>query len=61
MAKVVAPKRQSLYEAEGELDMQMAELEEKREELQEVTEKLEVLNQNLLEKLAEKQVSRPYY
>lgn len=56
VAKVVAPKRQSLEEAEGELELQMTALEKKREELKAVRRELEILNQNLLEKLAEKKV-----
>ena len=38
VAKVVAPKKASLAEAESELAMQMGKLNEKRRQLQEVTE-----------------------
>lgn len=42
VAKVVAPKKIKLAEAEGELAVQMKKLNEKRAELKEVLDKLEV-------------------
>ncbi|XP_076804480.1 dynein axonemal heavy chain 3-like isoform X3 [Clavelina lepadiformis] len=54
VAKVVAPKRQSLLEAEDDLAREMGLLQVKRNELQEVTDKLELLNDNLRDKMAEK-------
>lgn len=47
VAKVVAPKKQKLAEAEGELAVQMAKLNEKRAELKEVSDKLQALNDQL--------------
>ena len=43
VAKVVAPKKIALKEAEGELAVQMANLNEKRAELKAVLDKLQVL------------------
>ena len=56
VAKVVAPKRESLDKAEQELAAQMAKLNEKRAELKAVTDKLASLEENLDRKQAEKQV-----
>ena len=47
MAKVVAPKRKALHEAEEKLSVAMADLKKKRSSLQEVQEKLEKLEQKL--------------
>ncbi|XP_012937339.1 dynein heavy chain 3, axonemal [Aplysia californica] len=44
VAKVVAPKKAKLAEAEGELAVQMEKLNEKRAQLQAVTDKLQALN-----------------
>ncbi|KAK6187847.1 hypothetical protein SNE40_005782 [Patella caerulea] len=44
VAKVVAPKKAKLAEAEGELSVQMEKLNEKRSQLQAVTDKLQALN-----------------
>ena len=44
VAKVVAPKKAKLAEAEGELSVQMEKLDEKRAQQQEVTDKLQALN-----------------
>ncbi|XP_061175178.1 dynein axonemal heavy chain 3-like [Saccostrea echinata] len=44
VAKVVAPKKIKLAEAEGELAVQMQKLDEKRAQLKEVTDKLQALN-----------------
>lgn len=57
VAKVVAPKRQSLEAAEAILAEQMAKLTEKRAELKAVTEKLENLEENLIRKQEEKKVT----
>ena len=56
VAKVVAPKRESLENAERELAEQMAKLNEKRAELQEVTDKLNGLEENLARKQEEQKV-----
>ena len=56
VAKVVAPKRQSLEAAEAILAEQMAKLTEKRAELKSVTDKLESLEENLIRKQEEKKV-----
>eukprot|EP00117_Sycon_ciliatum_P023820 scpid1450/ scgid20157/ Dynein heavy chain 3, axonemal; Axonemal beta dynein heavy chain 3; Ciliary dynein heavy chain 3 len=45
VAKVVAPKKIKLKEAEGELSVQMAKLTEKRAALKEITDKLDALNE----------------
>lgn len=42
--KIVAPKKAKLAEAEGELELQMRTLNEKRAQLQEVSDKLQALN-----------------
>ncbi|EDQ84751.1 uncharacterized protein MONBRDRAFT_39136 [Monosiga brevicollis MX1] len=47
VAKVVAPKKAKLAEAEAELAVQMAKLEEKRAELKAVTDKLQALKDEL--------------
>jgi len=47
VAKVVAPKKLKLAEAEEELAIQMAKLNEKRAELKEVSDKLQALNDEL--------------
>ncbi|XP_057310450.1 dynein axonemal heavy chain 3-like isoform X2 [Hydractinia symbiolongicarpus] len=47
VAKVVAPKKLKLAEAEEELSVQMAKLNEKRAELKEVSDKLQALNDEL--------------
>ena len=47
MAKVVAPKREALHEAEEQLSVAMADLETKRASLREVQAKLEILEQKL--------------
>ena len=47
IAKVVAPKKQALAEAEAELGTQMAKLNEKRKELKAVLDKLSALNSEL--------------
>lgn len=57
VAKVVAPKRQSLIEAEDDLAREMELLEIKRNELQEVTDKLQLLNDDLKEKQQRQQVN----
>ncbi|XP_037073999.1 dynein heavy chain 3, axonemal-like [Pollicipes pollicipes] len=44
VAKIVAPKKAKLAEAEGELAAQMDKLNEKRRQLQQVTDKLQALN-----------------
>ncbi|XP_022235913.1 dynein heavy chain 3, axonemal-like, partial [Limulus polyphemus] len=44
VAKVVAPKKEKLAEAEAELTVQMERLDEKKRQLQEVTDKLQALN-----------------
>ncbi|XP_062507706.1 dynein axonemal heavy chain 3-like [Corticium candelabrum] len=44
VAKVVAPKKQKLKEAESELAVQMSKLNEKRAQLKEVADKLQALN-----------------
>lgn len=56
VAKVVAPKKESLDKAEAELAEQMAKLSEKRAELKEVTDKLQALEDDLQRKQEEKQV-----
>jgi len=56
VAKVVAPKQESLEKAEAELAEQMAKLHLKQAELRIVTEKLEGLESNLKRKQEEKQV-----
>ncbi|XP_078276213.1 dynein axonemal heavy chain 3-like [Rhinoraja longicauda] len=55
VAKIVAPKRQRLAEAEAELGIQMEKLNEKRAELTQVRSKLQILQGQLAQKLAEKQ------
>lgn len=45
--KIVAPKKEKLATAEGELASQMETLNEKRAQLQEVTDKLQALNDEL--------------
>ena len=45
VAKVVAPKKKALAEAEAELAVQMGQLNEKRAELKAVLDKLEALNE----------------
>lgn len=57
VAKVVAPKRQSLEAAETILAEQMAKLTEKRAELKQVTDKLAELEENLIRKQEEKKVN----
>jgi len=47
VAKVVAPKREALHEAEEQLSVAMADLEKKRASLQEVQDKLAKLEQQL--------------
>uniref|UniRef100_UPI00398E963E dynein axonemal heavy chain 3-like n=1 Tax=Pristiophorus japonicus TaxID=55135 RepID=UPI00398E963E len=54
VAKIVAPKRQKLAEAEEELKFQMEKLNKKRSELMEIRSKLEVLQNQLSQKLTEK-------
>mgnify|MGYP001549112791 CR=1 FL=1 len=54
VAKVVAPKKASLAQAEGELSVQMEKLNEKRAQLQEVTDKLQALNDEFEAKTQEK-------
>ncbi len=49
MAKVVAPKKEKLKEAEGELAVAMGELNRKRAELKEVQDKLHRLQVKLEE------------
>ena len=56
VAKVVAPKKQSLEAAEAILAEQMAKLTEKRAELKAVTDKLQSLEENLVRKQDEKKV-----
>ena len=56
VAKVVAPKKQSLDAAEAILAEQMAKLTEKRAELKSVTDKLQSLEENLIRKQEEKKV-----
>ncbi|XP_066284547.1 dynein axonemal heavy chain 3-like isoform X3 [Branchiostoma lanceolatum] len=55
VAKVVAPKRASLKQAEGILGVQMEKLKEKRAELKQVTDKLDLLNEHLRQKMNDKQ------
>ncbi|KAL3852322.1 hypothetical protein ACJMK2_015979 [Sinanodonta woodiana] len=55
VAKVVAPKRLSLEQAEGQLATQMAQLHKKQAELQAITDKLNRLTDNLQTKQGEKQ------
>ncbi|XP_032809855.2 dynein axonemal heavy chain 3-like isoform X2 [Petromyzon marinus] len=55
VAKIVAPKRARLVEAEAELALQMEQLEVKREELREVSAKLGALQDRLALRLADKQ------
>ncbi|GFS14673.1 dynein heavy chain 3, axonemal [Elysia marginata] len=52
--KVVAPKRESLAEAEAVLEEQMSKLKVKQAELKSVTDKLQALNDNLVQKQTEK-------
>ena len=47
VAKVVAPKREALQEAEQQLSVAMADLEKKRASLREVQDKLEKLEKKL--------------
>jgi len=47
VAKVVAPKREALHEAEEQLSVAMADLEKKRASLREVQDKLARLEQKL--------------
>ncbi|XP_033114673.1 dynein heavy chain 3, axonemal-like isoform X5 [Anneissia japonica] len=54
VAKVVAPKRASLQNAESTLDEQMSKLNEKRAALKEITDKLQGLNDHLDTKFSEK-------
>eukprot|EP00794_Sanderia_malayensis_P008808 gene8808-9750_t len=54
VAKVVAPKKEKLAEAEAELKVQMDKLNAKRAELKEVTDKLDALNMELDRKTKEK-------
>lgn len=56
VAKIVAPKKESLDQAEAELAEQMAKLNQKRAELKEVTDKLQDLEDSLQRKQTEKQV-----
>ena len=56
VAKVVAPKKARLREAENKLSQQEGTLEEKRAALKEVTDKLQALNDKLEEKNTEKKV-----
>ncbi|PVD24893.1 hypothetical protein C0Q70_15383 [Pomacea canaliculata] len=60
VAKVVAPKQESLKEAEEVLADQMSKLRQKQAELKEVTDKLQGLNDNLALKQEEKAVSRQH-
>ncbi|XP_032895202.1 dynein heavy chain 3, axonemal-like [Amblyraja radiata] len=55
VAKIVAPKRQKLAEAEAELGIQMEKLNKKRGELIQVRSKLQVLQGQLARKVAAKQ------
>ena len=55
VAKVVAPKKEKLAEAEGTLCETMQVLNEKRAELKEVEERLEVLTRQFEEKTKEKE------
>ncbi|XP_067915582.1 dynein axonemal heavy chain 3-like [Heterodontus francisci] len=54
VAKIIAPKRQKLAEAEEELKIQMERLNKKRCELMEIRTKLELLQNQLSQKLTEK-------
>uniref|UniRef100_A0A182XBB4 AAA+ ATPase domain-containing protein n=1 Tax=Anopheles quadriannulatus TaxID=34691 RepID=A0A182XBB4_ANOQN len=54
VAKIVAPKKIALAEAEAELAMQMEKLNSKRAELQEILDKLQKLNDFFAEKSREK-------
>nr|XP_026694595.1 dynein heavy chain 3, axonemal isoform X2 [Ciona intestinalis] len=54
VAKVIAPKRESLIYAEDNLKRLMSLLQVKRDELEEITSKLHGLNNHLQEKLKEK-------
>ncbi|XP_055840841.1 dynein axonemal heavy chain 3 isoform X1 [Episyrphus balteatus] len=54
VAKIVAPKKLALAEAEGELSSQMEKLNAKRAELQEILDKLQKLNDYFAEKSREK-------
>jgi dynein heavy chain len=54
VAKVVAPKKAKLAEAEAELSVQMAKLDEKRTELKAVTDKLQALKDELDAMVAKK-------
>ena len=56
MAKVVAPKKQSLKVAEDDLAREMDRLQIKRNELQEVTNKLQLLYDDLEEKQLQNKV-----
>ena len=56
MAKVVAPKRESLKLAEDDLAREMELLQIKRNELQEVTDKLQLLHDDLKDKQTKKKV-----
>ena len=47
VAKVVAPKREALREAEGKMRVALADLEKKRAQLREVQDKLSKLEQRL--------------
>ena len=53
---MVAPKRESLAEAEAVLEEQMSKLKVKQAELKSVTDKLQALNDNLVQKQTEKKV-----
>ncbi|KAM5227717.1 LOW QUALITY PROTEIN: dynein axonemal heavy chain 3 [Ctenodactylus gundi] len=55
VAKVVAPKRERLKEAEGKLDAQMQKLNQKRAELQLVEDRLQALNDEFEEMNIKKQ------
>lgn len=57
VAKVVAPKKESLLKAEMELAEQMAKLDAKIAELKAVTDKLNTLENNLKQKQEEQKVS----
>jgi predicted metal-dependent hydrolase len=56
MLQVVAPKKQSLEQAESIFEENMAKLRIKQAELQEITEKLNKLNEDLDTKQTEKKV-----
>ncbi|KAG8439501.1 hypothetical protein GDO86_005633 [Hymenochirus boettgeri] len=56
VAKIVAPKRQRLEAAEGDLRIHMEKLKIKRAELKEVSDKLKILQEQLSQKLVEKRV-----